>query len=55
MSRGPQFRVVNIDDLATYCWCETHVIWVPKAVIRRGETLSCGAPRCAAPKPDTAA
>jgi hypothetical protein len=44
--REPQFRVIGIDDLAAYCYCQAQVVWVPKAVIRQGETGSCGAPRC---------
>lgn len=31
------------------CWCDEHVLEIPRAVFDRGETLSCGREGCRPP------
>lgn len=32
--------------VAVSCWCDEHVMLVPRAVFDAGETVSCGDPLC---------
>lgn len=44
--------VYAIDELAVTCWCESHVVHVPRRLVLAGQTISCGLPAC---KPRAAA
>ncbi len=45
--------VTNIDTLQVACWCERHVIRLPRDHVRAGITGACGHPDCHPPEETT--
>lgn len=39
---------VTDDELQVACWCQLHIVWVPRKQMLAGLTLPCGVPACQA-------